>query len=414
MRQLFPVELDDIDLERRYDDAQRWPVASRPHVTVSATVSVDGAALHGGSPPAAPVALLRQLSDVVVIGAGAVRTRADETIVVDDGWRARRLARGQQPVPTLAVVSDSLDLPWSAPLLARHDGEVLLLAPADAQARSAPRGEVVVAGDEHVDVTLALQRLFERGMATAVAEGGASLIGSLARADLVDELSLVVAPALVGGALAAGVLGQLLLDRPRALQLACVVEDDGSLALLYRRAAAPAPSAAPAAAAVADERGAEVFAAVAEDLDYPMLIVTVANGDERSGCLVGFAAQCSIAPPRFMVWLSKKNRTLRVACTASVLGVHFVPAAQRDLAALFGSETGDRTDKFARCRWETGVDGVPVLSDCPRWFAGRILERLDSGDHVAFMLEPVDGAAGEWSGQLGFQAVRDLTPGHGA
>jgi acetylornithine/succinyldiaminopimelate/putrescine aminotransferase len=41
-----------------------------------------------------------------------------------------------------------------------------------------------------------------------------------------------------------------------------------------------------------------------------------------------------------------------------------------------------------------------------------VTETLDTGDHVAFLLEPIAGEVGEWSGQLGFQAVKDLTPGH--
>src|SRR4051794_41781759 len=49
-----------------------------------------------------------------------------------------------------------------------------------------------------------------------------------------------------------------------------------------------------------------------DELDYPMFIVTVAAGGERAGCLVGFATQCSINPPRFLVCLSDKNRTFRV------------------------------------------------------------------------------------------------------
>ena len=40
------------------------------------------------------------------------------------------------------------------------------------------------------------------------------------------------------------------------------------------------------------------------ELDYPMFIVTCADERERAGCLVGFATQCSIDPPRFLVCLS--------------------------------------------------------------------------------------------------------------
>ena len=160
--------------------------------------------------------------------------------------------------------------------------------------------------------------------------------------------------------------------------------------------------------------GADVFQRIADDLDYPMVVVTTADGEDRAGCLVGFAAQCSIDPPLLMVWLSKKNRTARVAHRAATLVVHFLGRDQSDLADLFGTTTGDEVDKFSRCSWVPGPDGVPRLTDCARWVAGHIVDRFDTGDHVGHLLELFDGAAGEWAGQLGFQAVKDLEAGHPA
>ena len=70
------------------------------------------------------------------------------------------------------------------------------------------------------------------------------------------------------------------------------------------------------------------FNAFVNHLEYPMYVVTAAAGGDRDGCLVGFATQCSIHPPRFLVCLSVKNRTLRIAKAASVLAVHLVAARQ--------------------------------------------------------------------------------------
>jgi flavin reductase (DIM6/NTAB) family NADH-FMN oxidoreductase RutF len=156
------------------------------------------------------------------------------------------------------------------------------------------------------------------------------------------------------------------------------------------------------------------FADAVADLEYPMLVVTAAAGERRAGCLVGFAAQCSISPPRFVVWLSHRNHTLAVAREAAVLGVHLLSAEDMRLAELFGGRCGEDVDKFAAVRWHEGPGGVPLLDDCSRWFVGRVLDRFDSGDHEGFLLEPEDAGTGPWSGQLGFQAVKDLEPGHDA
>src|SRR5215218_5361853 len=120
-----------------------------------------------------------------------------------------------------------------------------------------------------------------------------------------------------------------------------------------------------------------------------MIIVTACAGGERSGCLIGFATQTSIDPSRFLVCLSQKNRTYRVAVRAALLGVHFVPAEAEALAELFGGRTGDELDKFEHCAWRPGPEGTPLLDDCPNRFVGRVLERMDAGDHDAFLLEAV-------------------------
>ena len=100
---------------------------------------------------------------------------------------------------------------------------------------------------------------------------------------------------------------------------------------------------------------ARTFTSLMGELDYPMFIVTtVAPDGERSGCLIGFATQVSIKPPRFLVGLSDKNRTCRVARRAEHIAVHFVPEDGEELAELFGSETGDEIDKFERCSWTPG------------------------------------------------------------
>jgi flavin reductase (DIM6/NTAB) family NADH-FMN oxidoreductase RutF len=156
------------------------------------------------------------------------------------------------------------------------------------------------------------------------------------------------------------------------------------------------------------------FHALVAGLEYPMWIVTAAAGDERDGCLVGFTTQCSIDPPRYLVCLSNKNRTFRIARDAEVLGVHLLPENERELAELFGGETGDEVDKLAQWGWSEGPGGVPILDRVRSWFAGRVLQRVDAGDHVAHVLEPVAARHQAPDGSLGFQEVRDIDPGHPA
>ena len=160
--------------------------------------------------------------------------------------------------------------------------------------------------------------------------------------------------------------------------------------------------------------GQHGFAELAREIDYVMFVVTAAADEERAGCLVGFTTQTSIHPARYLVCLSRVNHTFRVACRAGVLAVHLIADAQTELAELFGGETGDEVDKFARCAWRAGPEGVPLVDAFPDWFAGRILERIDLGDHVGFLLEPIDGQAGRGPRPLTFHRARHIHAGHPA
>jgi flavin reductase (DIM6/NTAB) family NADH-FMN oxidoreductase RutF len=161
--------------------------------------------------------------------------------------------------------------------------------------------------------------------------------------------------------------------------------------------------------------GSDAFERLVSLLDYPMFVVTARDGDERAGCLVGFASQVSIYPQRFLVGLSKRNHTFRVAQGSGHLAVHILERTHRELARLFGGETGDHVDKFARCAWHPGPHDLPVLDDAGGWFVGEVLSRFDLGDHVGHLLEPVAGDVPEQFEQLvTFADVRDLEPGHQA
>jgi flavin reductase (DIM6/NTAB) family NADH-FMN oxidoreductase RutF len=157
------------------------------------------------------------------------------------------------------------------------------------------------------------------------------------------------------------------------------------------------------------------FTQLTRRLDYPMFVVTARRGQERDGCLVGFATHCSIHPPRFLVCLSVKNRTWQLAHDAQALAVHLLFADQIPLARLFGGETGDEVDKLARCDWHDGPRGLPILDECRSWFEGLVLARIDLGDHVGFLLEPGVAYDSETDVRpLFFSEIQSIEPGHPA
>lgn len=157
----------------------------------------------------------------------------------------------------------------------------------------------------------------------------------------------------------------------------------------------------------------EEFDEFVAGLDHPMFVVTAYDGRERAGCLVAFATQTSIRPPRLLVCLSEANRTLAVAAGSAVLGVHVLDRREHPLAELFGGATGDEVDKLARCEWRPGPHGVPLLAEAPRHVVGRVLERIPLGDHVGHLLEPLAVEGGD-ADPLTLSDVEDVEPGHPA
>ncbi len=163
-----------------------------------------------------------------------------------------------------------------------------------------------------------------------------------------------------------------------------------------------------------DAGDASTYERLVASVDQPMLVLTASDGEERSGCLVGFATQASIRPQRHLVMVSKENHTYPIATAAPAVVVHVLRSSDGAIAEHFGALTGDEVDKFEGLDVIDGPARAPVLVGLD-WFAGRVLRTVDCGDHVALLLAPHDGdAARADEPQLGIRAAEWIEPGHPA
>jgi flavin reductase (DIM6/NTAB) family NADH-FMN oxidoreductase RutF len=163
---------------------------------------------------------------------------------------------------------------------------------------------------------------------------------------------------------------------------------------------------------VTTESDADPFQEFVATLDYSMFVVTTRASGAPAGCLMGFATQASINPPRFIAALSKRNNTFRAARQATHLAVHLIPRTHLALAQMFGALSGDRVDKFQRCAWHDGPEHMPILDDAASWFVAKIHDRFDFGDHVGHLLAPVSvNPATQQHRWVCLADVFDLTPG---
>ena len=219
--------------------ADRAPAGHAPHVTVNMVSSIDGAATLAGrvgtlTGPADQELLhvLRSLCDVLLVGAATIRAEGYGPVRTLPELVERRRELGQAPGPRLAVLSRALDLDLasSAFTAAVERPLVLTTERATPQRLAAARAvaEVLVVGEDSVDLEVAVGRLAAEGLPRVLSEGGPRVLGGLFAADLVDELCLAVSPVVVAGAEPRITSGPSLAT-PHPMRLGAVYERDGFL-----------------------------------------------------------------------------------------------------------------------------------------------------------------------------------------
>jgi riboflavin biosynthesis pyrimidine reductase len=240
LRQLFSDS--DPDLPRLYAYPEgRWLRANMV-ATADGAASLNGVTRGISSDTDRRVfALLRTLCDVILVGASTVREEKYKPAKPRELWS--HLRDGRPPTPPIAVVTGRLDLDPDSPLIAAappHARTIVITTSSASAARRvevARHAEVIVAGQDTVDLATAVDALTERGHRRILAEGGPHLLAQLVEAGLLDELCLTIGPLMAGpGAqrIVAGTPGTGPAT-PLPLTLAHVLEDDGFLLCRYTR-----------------------------------------------------------------------------------------------------------------------------------------------------------------------------------
>lgn len=225
MRRLLPTGLP-VDLADAYaglDPPDHW-VAIGMVGSLDGAVAVEGTSGGLGSDgDRAAFRALRALADVVLVGLGTARAEGYRPT-----WQARhvaaRAARGQGPLPRLALVTGSGRVPPDLRALGDPARPPLVVTTAHGAAEAGPRvgdrAEVVVVegtAEGRVDPVAVVAALRDRSLGRVVVEGGPTLNHAMLAAGVVDELWVTIAPTLVGGG--QGIVGPALPGGPHELLL---------------------------------------------------------------------------------------------------------------------------------------------------------------------------------------------------
>jgi riboflavin biosynthesis pyrimidine reductase len=229
------------DLRARY----AYPDPARPCVRFNFVAAADGAATASGRSAGLGndgdrliFGILRELADVVLVGAGTVRAEGYQGELVDAASQARRRSAGLAEHPALALISGSLDLDPAGGLFSASPVRPVIYtaAGADPDRRRALEAvaDVVDCGTRTVDPAEVVRSLAGRGLTRVLCEGGPAVLGSFAAAGAVDELCLSTSPLLVGGD-GPRISGGPGPERPVGLRLVSLLHAESALYARYVR-----------------------------------------------------------------------------------------------------------------------------------------------------------------------------------
>jgi 2,5-diamino-6-(ribosylamino)-4(3H)-pyrimidinone 5'-phosphate reductase len=137
---------------------------------------------------------LRSLTDAVMIGIG--------TQLIDNPLLTVRRVNGRNPIRV--VVDSHARTPPDSRILSTKDGGTIV-----AVSKKAPKtrvlklhragAKVITCGMNHVNLKTLLAKLYTIGIRRILLEGGGKLNWSMLKDKLVDEISVTVAPMIIGG-----------------------------------------------------------------------------------------------------------------------------------------------------------------------------------------------------------------------
>lgn len=177
----------------------------RPFVIVNMVVTADGhgrigknTAQLGGDGDADLFATLRERVDCVMAGTGTIDAENYNAPARTEDVQGRRVAAGLAPRPLVATIARSGELPTAAPVFADAGLRIVVASDAELELDGVAAQVDRVATTEPAEFLSALHR--DYGVRSVLLEGGPHLNAPFFVEELVDELFLTLAPALVGNA----------------------------------------------------------------------------------------------------------------------------------------------------------------------------------------------------------------------
>lgn len=206
-KQLMPEEIESVSIVDSYKVPKAYIDKKFLRInmvsSIDGTISIDGRARALSSDADRNVFhILRSLADVILVGAGTMRSEEYKPVSLTEHEIERRKNTGQEPIPKIAVVTRSGEFNFDTAFFKEAINKPLIFTSdigAKIIANKCDSAEVISCGKTVVDLRLAIDELVKRDYKNILCEGGPTLNSDLLRSRLVDELCLTVSPKITQG-----------------------------------------------------------------------------------------------------------------------------------------------------------------------------------------------------------------------
>ncbi len=175
---------------------------SRPTVTISAAISVDGkiATKSGDSQLSSKKDLirlhrLRSQNDAILIGTN--------TLHCDDPLLTVRHVRGKNPIRVIldsrGTISSHSQILQTSEQISTIIAVSQMISKKNYKRLQKFPVEIIFAGDRRIDLKLLLKKLISKKIKTLLVEGGAAVNWDFVEKNLYDKLVVTVSPRIIGG-----------------------------------------------------------------------------------------------------------------------------------------------------------------------------------------------------------------------
>ena len=183
----------------------------RPFVLINAAMSADGKIATverrqtriSGERDSDRVDSLKAESDAIMVGVGTILADNPSLTVKSEKRREERRKARKDENPLRIVVDSKARTPVDAEILNKGEGKRIIAVSKQAIVENVERlgekAEILICGNEEVNLRNLLYLLWQRGVSRLMVEGGAMLNWSLISQGLVDEIYIYVGNMIIGG-----------------------------------------------------------------------------------------------------------------------------------------------------------------------------------------------------------------------